>query len=329
MTSHPQVVGIGAALVDVLASVRDSFVEQHPLLEKGAMTLVDADQASQIYSSMPPGIESSGGCAANTIAGIAWLGGRGGFIGKVKRDQLGEVFEHDLRATGVTYTTEMATDGPPTGRCLIQITPDAERTMNTYVGMAHMLEPSDIDDAMIANADILCCEGFMWDSPLSRASVLRAIDVARKSGTKVALCLNDQYCVERHLDEWRQLIADGIDIIIGNDEEAMALYQTDDFDEACRLAQRDVDYVAFTRGADGSTVLSRTERVDVDAITFGEVVDTTGAGDLYASGFLFGLSNGLDIATSGKLGSMTAGEVLGHPGARPARALWQVAVASQ
>jgi sugar/nucleoside kinase (ribokinase family) len=329
MTSHLQVVGIGAALVDVLAKVRESFVEQHPLLEKGVMTLVDAEQASHIYSSMPPSIESSGGCAANTIAGIAWLGGHGGFIGKVNRDQLGEVFGHDMHATGVTYTTDMADEGPPTGRSLIQVTPDAERTMNTFLGMAALLEPSDIDDAMIANADILFCEGFMWDSPSARAAVLRAIDVARKAGTKVALSLNDQFCVERHLDEWQQLVSDGIDIIIGNDDEARAFYRTDNFDEACRLAQKDADFVALTRGAEGSTVLTRTERADVDAITFGDVVDTTGAGDLYASGFLFGICNSLDIATAGKLGSMTAGEVLGHAGARPRRPLWQVAVSSQ
>lgn len=310
------VVGVGNAIVDVIASVDDSFIGDHDLV-KGAMTLVSAERSAALYDAMPPGVAASGGSAANTMAGVASFGGRAAFIGKVRDDQLGEVFIHDIRATGVSFDVPSAPDGPATARCLVQVTPDAERTMNTYLGTAALLEPPDVDTDLVASAGITYCEGYLWDVQVAKDAIRVAMAAAASAGRTVALALSDSYCVERHRDEWLDLIEDRVDVVFGNEAEVCALHPTDDFDTALRRTAAMAGTVAVTRGARGSVAVRGSESAMVPAAEIPAVVDVTGAGDLYAAGFLWGLCRDAPLARCAELGSLAAAEVISHVGARP------------
>ena len=317
------VVGIGNALVDVLSHEDDAFVEQHAL-ERGAMTLIEMDRAEALYAAMGPGIEVSGGSAANTICGIASFGGDAAYLGKVYDDQLGAVFGHDLRSTGVVFRSPPATDGPPTGRCLIVVTPDAQRTMNTYLGASAHFGPEDVDGDLIADADVTFLEGYLFDRPEAKEAYWKASRIAHEHGNRVALTLSDTFCVERHRDEWRELVAEQVDILFANEDEAKALYLVDTFEDALAAARRDVEIAIVTRGPSGSVVARGDEVATVEAHPVPKVVDTTGAGDLYAAGFLYGFTHERSLAECGRLGSVAASAVLGHTGARPGMSLAQL-----
>jgi sugar/nucleoside kinase (ribokinase family) len=319
------VVGIGNALVDVLTHEDDTFIEAHGLV-KGAMTLVDIDRAEQLYAAMGAGIEVSGGSAANTVSGIASFGGRAAYIGRVFDDQLGAVFAHDMRATGVIFRSAPAQEGPPTGRCLIVVTPDAQRTMNTCLGSSEFFGPEHVDGELIAQAQVTFLEGYLFDRPEAKEAYWKASRVAHDADRRVALTLSDTFCVERHRAEWRDLVADQVDILFANEAEALALYEVDTFHEALAAARADVEVVAITRGPRGSVVARHDEVEHIEAHPV-EVVDTTGAGDLYAAGFLFGFTRGRSMASCGKLGSVAASAVLGHTGARPGLSLAQLVAA--
>ena len=316
MEATLDVVGVGNAIVDVISTVDDDFIATHDL-NKGAMTLIDTDRATALYASMPPGIEASGGSAANTMAGLASLGGRAAYLGKVRDDQLGEVFMHDLRAAGVGFDVVAGADGPPTARCLIQVTPDAERTMNTFLGISALLSPADIDEGLVASAAITYCEGYLWDMDIAKDAIRGAMDVAAAAGRTVSLTLSDSFCVDRHRAEWLDLLADRVDLLFANESEICSLFETDDFDHAAREITDMVKISALTRSAAGSVVVAGSERVVVPSAVVDHVVDATGAGDLYASGFLHGLANGADLARCAELGGIAAAEVISHIGARP------------
>ncbi len=324
-TDRYAVVGMGNAIVDVITHVDDAFVTEHHL-ERGAMRLIDADEVTTLYAAMPPGIEASGGSAANTIAGIADLGGRVAYIGKVRDDQLGEVFAHDMRAAGVDYDVPLAAEGDPTARCLIVVTPDAQRTLNTFLGISRNLTPGDVDEAVVAKANLLYCEGYLWDVEVAKAAIRHGMDLAHRHGGRTALALSDSFCVDRHRDEFRDLVENRVDILFANDLEIRSLYEVDTFDEALQLVRGQCEIACLTRSEHGSVVVSGDE-VHVIPAEPAEVVDTTGAGDLYAAGFLWGLSEGHDLATCGRLGSMAAAEVISHLGARPEVSLADLAKA--
>jgi len=309
------VVGIGNAIVDVVAQADDAFVRENGLV-KGAMTLIDDSRADELYALMPPGVEMSGGSAANTISGIAQLGGRAAFIGKVRDDQRGEVFRHELRAAGVAFETPAATDGPSTGRSLIIVTADAQRTMQTYLGASVELTPEDVPAELIASAEVTYLEGYLWDRPQAKAAFLSAAELAHDAGRRIALTLSDPFCVDRHRVEFADLVEHHVDVLFANEHEIMALYVTDDFDQALDRARAHCDVVALTRSERGSVVARGGETHTVAAEPV-EVVDTTGAGDLYAAGFLYAMTRGADIATCGRLASICAAEVISHYGPRP------------
>ncbi|MSP52130.1 MAG: adenosine kinase [Alphaproteobacteria bacterium] len=310
------VCGIGNAIVDVLVHADDDFLAEHGL-NKGAMALVNADQAVAIYTAMPPAIEVSGGSVANTMAGIASLGGKGAYVGKVRNDQLGGVFTHDLRSLGVAFKTPAAVDGPPTARCFVFITPDGQRTMNTYLGACVNLGPDDIDPTIIEASRVTYLEGYLWDSPPAVAAMRRAIGLARGAGRKVALSLSDSFCVDRHRDMLRALVDSEIDILFANEAEICSLFGVGQFDDALQAVRKRKITAALTRSAQGSVVVNEAEVHVIAAAPAPGVVDTTGAGDLYAAGFLYGLSRNLDLATCGRMGAIAAAEVIGHFGARP------------
>lgn len=310
------VAGIGNAIVDVLAHADDHMLTRLGL-EKGVMTLVDADRAEAIYAGMGPGVECSGGSAANTIAGLAALGGTAAFIGKVKDDQLGGVFRHDLRTQGVVFDTPAALDGTSTARCMILVTPDAQRTMQTFLGACVELGPEDIDADLLGRSQVTYLEGYLWDPPQAKEAFRKAATVAHAAGRKVALSLSDPFCVERHRAEFLELMADHIDILFANEAEITALYKTD-LDGAIRQLKDHVGVAALTRGAKGSVVTDGTTVVSCSAEPVSAVVDTTGAGDLYAAGFLYGYTQGRDLGTCARLGGICAAEIIGHIGARPA-----------
>ncbi len=319
------VVGIGNALVDVLTHEDDAFIAAQGLV-KGAMTLIDTERAEALYAAMGAAIEMSGGSAANTVAGVASLGGRAAYIGRVRDDQLGEVFAHDLRASGVTFRSTPVTEGPPTGRCLIVVTPDAQRTMNTYLGTSELLGPEQVDDDLIGSAQVTFLEGYLFDQPVAKEAYWKASRVAHEAGRRVALTLSDTFCVERHREEWRRLVAAQVDVLFANEAEALALYEVDSFDAALAAMRADVDVAVITRGPAGSVVARGDEVVQVAAHPV-EVVDTTGAGDLYAAGFLFGFTRDRAMAECGRLGSIAASAVLGHTGARPEAPLAELVAA--
>jgi sugar/nucleoside kinase (ribokinase family) len=318
------VIGIGNAMVDVLSHESEDFLARHGLV-KGSMQLVDEARARALYAAMGPGIEMSGGSAANTIVGVASLGGRAHYVGKVRDDQLGEVFGHDLRSVGVGYTTPAASSGPPTGRCLVVVTPDAQRTLSTYLGAAVQMGPADVDAALVKRARILYLEGYLFDPPAAQQAFRTAASIAHAAGRKVALTLSDPFCVDRHRAAFRDLVEHHVDILFANEAEILSLYQVSDFDAALARVRGHCELAALTRSERGSVVVAGDEVHVVPPHRFGPVVDTTGAGDLYASGFLFGVSRGLHPATCGRLGSLAAAEVISHVGARPMATLSELA----
>jgi sugar/nucleoside kinase (ribokinase family) len=311
------VVGIGNALVDVIAHHDDSFIGANEL-NKGAMTLIGTDRAVELYGAMGSGVEMSGGSAANTMTGVASFGGRAAYIGKVADDQLGEVFVHDLRAVGVAFRQPLSQLGVPTGRCLIIVTPDAQRTMNTYLGVSELLGPDDVDDQLVAEAEVLYMEGYLWDRPEAMAAYRKAARTAHRAGAKVSLSLSDSFCVFRHHDAFLDLVANEVDILFANEAELCALYGTDVVEEAFDKVSEHCEIAAVTLGALGSVIVHRSgEPIVVPVEPVDEVLDTTGAGDLYAAGFLHGLTHGAGLDECGRLGSVAAAEVISHVGARP------------
>jgi sugar/nucleoside kinase (ribokinase family) len=289
------------------------------------MTLIDADRALALYEAMGPGAESSGGSAANTVAGVAAFGGRAGFVGKVRDDQLGEIFGHDIRASGVDFEVPAGTDGPPTARCLILVTPDAQRTMNTFLGISSLLAPGDVDPDLVTSAQIVYCEGYIWDVPQAKEAIVKAFDHAHEAGGKVSFALSDGFCVDRHRDEFHGLVDDRVDILFANEDEICSLGEVDDFDAALAAVQGRCDVAVLTRSEQGSVVVTADDVHEIPAEPVEEVVDTTGAGDLYAAGFLYGYTQGLDLTVCGRLGAAAAAEVIAHLGARPEVPLTQIA----
>ncbi|MPY93709.1 MAG: adenosine kinase [Acidimicrobiia bacterium] len=285
------------------------------------MTLVDADRSAALYGAFPPAIEVSGGSAANTIAGVASFGSSVAYIGKVRDDQLGEVYRHDLRAAGVTFDVPAAAAGPETGRCLIVVTPDAERTMSTYLGISTMLEPADVDEALCREAGVLYCEGYVWDAETAKAAIRKAMAATKAAGGKCALTLSDGFCVDRHRDEFLGLLEEYVDVLFANQSEICSLYEVDDVDKAIDAVAGQCEVAAVTMSARGSTIVTRDARIEVPAWSTGVVLDTTGAGDQYAAGFLSGYARGADLERCGRLGSLAAGEVISHVGPRPATSL--------
>ena len=310
------VIGIGNAIVDVIAHSNDAFLRENGL-NKGTMTLIDAVQAEGLYGLMGTGIESSGGSAANTVVGLAALGGRGAFAGKVRNDQLGGIFRHDITAMGVTFDTPAAMEGPPTARCLIFVTPDAQRTMQTFLGVSAEFGPDDIDAEIIADATVTYLEGYLWDPPPAKAAFQKAARIAHDAGNMVALSLSDPFCVDRHRLDFLELVEGHVDILLANEAEIMSLYQVDDFDEALQHVRGHCQVAALTRSEKGAVIISGDEVHVIDAAPVAQLVDTTGAGDLFAAGFLYGLTQGRDLHDSGRIGAICAGEVIGHYGARP------------
>ena len=309
------VVGLGNALVDVITHEAEDFLSAHDLV-KGSMALLEEDQASRLYAAMGVGTEMSGGSAANTVAGVASFGGRAAFVGKVRDDELGRVFAHDLHANGVTFAASPATDGPSTGRCLIVVTPDAERTMSTYLGAGAAMGPESIDPGVIADAKVVYLEGYLFDRPEAKEGYRKASRIAHEAGGQVALTLSDSFCVERHLEEWKALIDEQVDVLFGNADEVQVLCGAS-LEDAVRQLQKRVGVAVITRGAAGSLVATPDHVIEVPAQMVAAVVDTTGAGDLYAAGFLYGYTNGLPLAECGRLGAVAAAEVISHTGARP------------
>ncbi|MGB0113874.1 MAG: adenosine kinase [Ilumatobacteraceae bacterium] len=307
---------IGNALVDVLASAEERFLDDHGLV-KGSMTLVETERAIELYSALGHAVEMSGGSAANTACGIASFGGRAAYIGKVNGDDLGNVFGHDMRALGVAFNRPPGDHGTPTGRCVIVVTPDAERTMNTYLGVSSELCVDDLDESMIADASVLYMEGYLFDRDDAKAAFRRAAEIAHEHGRIVSLTLSDSFCVDRHRADFRGLVQDSVDLLFGNHDELLSLYELDSFDEAVEALRAECDVAAITVGADGCVIVTQEELIRVDAVPVDKVLDTTGAGDLFASGFLYGLTAGADLATCGRYGSIAASEVISHVGPRP------------
>jgi sugar/nucleoside kinase (ribokinase family) len=311
------VCGIGNALVDVIAHADDAQLAERQLV-KGTMVLVPTEEeAEALYAQMGAAVEMSGGSTANAIAGLANLGGRGGFIGRVRDDQLGAVFAHDLRAIGVAYRGSPATDGPPTGRCLILVTPDAQRTMRTYLGASALLGPDDIDADLVASAAITFLEGFLFDTPENRKAYRRASQVARGAGRRVAISFSDVFCVERHRDEWLSLLIDHVDVVFANEAEITALYERDDVESCIDEIREQVEVAVVTRGEHGAIVATADDTIAVPAHPVPRVVDTTGAGDQFAAGFLYGLTHGFELERCARLGTLAAAAVISHMGARP------------
>jgi sugar/nucleoside kinase (ribokinase family) len=315
-TAHLDVVGIGNAIVDVLAHAEDAFLDAWDL-SKGTMTLVDAERAAALYDAMGPAVEVSGGSAANSVAVLAGLGARCAFVGKIRDDQLGQIFRHDIVSLGVTFSGTPAADGPPTGRCLILVTPDAQRTMQTSLGIGGEIGPDDVDHALIAGAKVTYLEGYLWDRPAARDAFVKAAEIAHGSGHLVAFSLSDPFCVDRHRADFVAMVNEHVDVLFANEDEVVSLYQVHAFDDALQRARRDCKVAALTRSAKGSVIVSGQEVHIVDACPVEHVIDTTGAGDAYAAGFVYGLTRGLRLQTCGRIGALCAAEIIGHFGARP------------
>ncbi|MFL2488690.1 MAG: adenosine kinase [Parasynechococcus sp.] len=315
-TCSLDVVGIGNAIVDVLVQTEDAFLTQHSL-QKGGMALIDEKQAEALYTASGPGLETSGGSVANTMVGIAQLGGRAGFIGRVKNDQLGGIFSHDIRAVGARFDTPAATTGATTARCLIYVTPDAERTMCTFLGASTQLEPDDLDLSMVSDTKVLYLEGYLWDSPAAKRAFIAAAEACRAANGQVALSLSDGFCVDRHRDSFLDLVNGHVDVLFANEVEIKSLYQTDDFDTALESVRGSCSVIAITRGSQGSVVMSGDQRWNIGIVGLGDLIDTTGAGDLYAGGFLHGYTQGESLERCGKLGAICAGQIVTQLGARP------------
>ncbi len=310
------VIGIGNAIVDVLVHTTDEFLNTESLI-KGAMSLIDESRSAELYAKIGPAIECSGGSAANTIAALASLGSTSAYIGKVRDDQLGTVFGHDVRALGIDFDTAPAMDGPATATCLVLVTDDAERTMQTYLGACVGLGPDDIDEDAIAAAQVTYMEGYLWDPEAAKQAFLKAATIAHRAGRQVSLSLSDPFCVDRHRDEFRDLVNNHVDVLFANEDEIISLYQVEDFDAALQAVRRDCRVAALTRSEKGSVIVSGDEVHVVDAEPVEKVVDTTGAGDAYAAGFLYGLTSGYDLAVAARMGGIAAAEIISHMGARP------------
>jgi sugar/nucleoside kinase (ribokinase family) len=317
------VAGIGNAIVDIIAHADESFLAREGLA-KGSMTLIDAARADALYAKIGSAIESSGGSAGNTMAGIASLGGKGAYIGKVRDDLLGGVFRHDITAIGIRFETPPASEGPGTARCVVLVTGDGQRTMGTYLGVCVDLGPEDIDAAIVSAAQITYLEGYLFDPPRAKAAFRKAAQVAHQAGRQVALSLSDPFCVGRHRDDFIELVSGEIDILFANEAEICSLYETEDFDAAAAAVRGHVKIAALTRSAAGSVILTQDDAHYVAAARVERVIDTTGAGDLYASGVLFGLTRSLPLPTCGAIGSLCAAEIISHVGARPEAALDQL-----
>jgi sugar/nucleoside kinase (ribokinase family) len=320
-TARYDVVGIGNAIVDVIARAEEDFLLGHDM-HKGGMQLIDEARAEAIYAEMGPAVEISGGSAANTTVGVASFGARAAFVGKAKEDQLGRTFAHDIRAAGVAFTTPFAAEGPSTGRCYILVTPDGERTMNTYLGAAQHLAPEDVDGELIAASAITYLEGYLWDPHNAKEAFRTAAALAHGAGRLVALSLSDAFCVDRWRDEFRDLIRSGtVDVLFANEAELKSLYQTADFATAAAALREEARLAVVTRSEHGCVVVNARGLEPVAAFPAERVVDTTGAGDLFAAGFLVGLARGAPHTTAARLGALAAAEVIGHLGARPETSL--------
>jgi fructokinase len=320
------ILGIGNAIVDVVARADDTFLSRHDM-RKGSMTLVDTDTAERLYDAMPPGQESSGGSAANTCAVAAALGARVAYLGKVADDQLGKVFRHDINAIGVHFPSTPLSGGASTARCLILVTPDAQRTMHTYLGACIAFGTNDVDTGLVGDATVTYLEGYLFDPPAAQAAFRKAAAAAHAAGQQVALSLSDAFCVDRHRQAFLQLVKQDIDILFANEAEITSLYEENTFEAAMEAARRDVALAALTRSEAGSVILRGSETVEIAAEPT-RVVDTTGAGDAYAAGFLAGLTAGKSLPTCGRLASIAAAEVISHYGARPEADLRKLAAAA-
>ena len=310
------VVGLGNAIVDVLSHENEAFLTKNELI-KGSMQLIDEQQAKALYSLMGPGRETSGGSAANTLAGFASLGGKGAFIGKVKDDTLGEVFAHDIRAIGVTYTTPAASEGPATARCLVVVTPDAQRTMSTFLGANVLFCENDVDEETVAASHVVYLEGYLYDSDPAMAAFIKAATIAHRENREVSLSLSDTFCVDRHRDAFKDLVENHIDILFANEAEITALYQVNSLGEAMQALRGKCKIAVLTCSSNGAVVLNENEVTRIPAKRIEQVVDTTGAGDLFASGFLYGYTHGYSLEDAGQIGAIAAAEVISHDGARP------------
>ena len=311
------VVGIGNAMVDILAQAEDSFLTENGI-ERGIMQLIDMDRAVSLYAKIGPAKEISGGSAANTIAGIAHLGGKTAYVGKVKDDQLGAIFAHDLRAQGAVFETPLApkTAADETGRCIVLVAPDGERSMNTYLGVTEHLTPEDVDEAQIAEAEWIYLEGYRFDGPESHAAFAKAIKAAKANGGKVSLTLSDPFCVSRHKDAFARLIREDADLLFANEHELMAMYPAETLADSLDIAAGELEIIACTEGANGAHVARGSDRWHVPAVAT-SVVDATGAGDLFAAGFLYGITHGASLEGCARMGNIAAAEVISHIGARP------------
>ncbi|MGE0604114.1 MAG: adenosine kinase [Xanthobacteraceae bacterium] len=319
------VIGIGNAIVDVLSHSDDDFLARQKM-PKGSMSLIDEPRAEAIYNAMGPVIECSGGSAANTIVGVAMLGGSAAFIGKVKDDELGATFARDIRASNVAFSTPLATDGPATARSFILVTPDGQRTMNTYLGAAQDLSSDDISVDEIRSAKVLYLEGYLWDPKQAKAAFIKAAEIAHDNDRTVALTLSDAFCVDRYRKEFLQLIRNKtVDLIFANEAELKSLYETGDFDAAVEALRKDASIAVVTRSEEGAMVVTGDSIDAVPAFPVERVVDTTGAGDLFAAGFLYGFAKGMPHTSSLKLGALCAAEIISHIGARPERNLRDLA----
>lgn len=318
------VTAIGNAIVDIIGRCDDGYLGEIGA-DKGSMRLVDAKTIKAIYDGMGPAVEISGGSAANTMAGIASFGGRASFIGKVANDEFGRIFSHDIRSIGVNFSNEPVANGSPTSRSLILVTPDGERTMNTFLGISTEFDPDALDRDLIANSAIVYLEGYLFDRDTAKTAFREAVAIAKSAGRKVALTLSDGFCVDRHRAEFLELIRSGIDIVFANESEIKSLYQAEDFDGAAEQASRDIPLAVLTRSAKGSVVFENGKPTVIAPHAIAKVVDTTGAGDLYAAGFLYGYSKGLGVEKAGRLASLAAYEVISHIGARPEKNLSQMA----
>ena len=325
MTDRFDVVGIGNAIVDILARCDDAFLASHGAA-KGHMRLVDEQEISQLYDAVGPAIEISGGSAANTIAGIASLGGATAYIGKIADDEFGRIFAHDIRAAGVVYETPPAQSGLPTARSLVLVTPDGERTMNTFLGVSPQLGTAELDSDTIANGKILYLEGYLFDQPEAKAGFREAAQIAKNADRLVSMTLSDGFCVDRHRNEFLEFITADVDILFANESEITALYEVDSFDRAMQRVKADTKLAVLTRSEKGSVIAAGPETITVPAFPVDAVVDTTGAGDLFAAGFLFGYASALDLRRCAELGSLAAAEIISHIGARPEKNLRELAI---
>ncbi len=316
MTHKFDVLGIGNAIVDILVNVEDDFLSAHEI-PRGSMQLVDEETSNELYDQLGTAIECSGGSAANTIAGLASLGSKTAYIGKIRNDQLGHVFDHDINSLGIEFTTEKDTSGVSTARCLVMVSPDAERTMCTYLGACVNLMEKDIDEDQVAGSAVTYMEGYLWDPEHAKAAFRKAMKLAHNAGRKTSISLSDSFCVGRHRQEFLHLAEHEIDILFANEDELLMLYDTRDFSHALKAVQEHCEVAAITRGAAGCTIVSADEIIDINGYQVSDLVDTTGAGDLFAAGFLHGYTRRKDLLTCGRMGNLVASEVITHMGARP------------